>query len=348
MIRVYIIDDNRIVREIIASQLQEDPRFEVVGSSTATDAMKEVLNVRPDIITLDVEMPDISGIEFLQWLMPKFPIPVIMLSSFTEVGAKVTLDSLQAGALDFVQKADGSEEDFLRMVLELKNKIRACAKTNVSDILTRNRKSVQKKTENTGSASKIKIIAIGASTGGTQALEYIVRNLPGELPPILIVQHMPEYFTSMFAERLDSVSNLKIIEAEEGQSISKGNVYIARGDHHMELGDPPSYKIKVHKKEKVTGHRPSVDVLFNSLARSPLASHCAAFLLTGMGKDGAKGLKALSEKGALTFGQDESTSVVYGMPREAFEIGAVKEQISLDSIPDKISELCFNTANSYN
>ncbi|EIE03295.1 protein-glutamate methylesterase/protein-glutamine glutaminase [Leptospira licerasiae] len=348
MIRVYIIDDNRIVREIIASQLQEDPRFTVVGSSTATEAMKDILKAKPDVITLDVEMPDISGIEFLQWLMPKFPIPVIMLSSFTEAGAKVTLDSLQAGALDFVQKADGSEEDFLRMVLELKNKIRACAKTNVSDVINRNQKISQTKSQTGSTISKIKLIAIGASTGGTQAIEYLLRNLPAELPPILIVQHMPEYFTGMFAERLDSVSSLRVQEAQEGQSISKGNVYVARGDHHMELGDPPYYNIRINKREKVSGHRPSVDVLFNSISKSPLASYCAAFLLTGMGKDGAKGLKALSEKGALTFGQDESTSVVYGMPREAYEMGGVKEQISLDNIPEKISELCFGTANSYN
>ncbi|TGK62571.1 chemotaxis response regulator protein-glutamate methylesterase [Leptospira wolffii] len=348
MIRVYVIDDNRIVREIIVDQLTGDPRFEVVGSNTATVAMSEIPKVRPDVITLDVEMPDISGIEFLQWLMPKYPTPVIMLSSFTEVGAKITLDSLQAGALDFVRKADGTENDFLRMVFELKNKIRACSKTDVTRVIERKKSLSRERSGERTQNTDIRLILIGASTGGTQAIEFILRNLPGDLPPIMIVQHMPEYFTSMFAERLDSISPLKVLEAENGQELRKGTAFIARGDYHLELIDHPGYKIRVQKTDKVTGHRPSVDMLFHSVAKTALSQYTAAFLLTGMGKDGAKGLKALSENGAYTFGQDEASSVVYGMPREAYEIGAVREQIPLGAIPDRIAELCYRSADSYN
>ncbi|EQA38016.1 putative protein-glutamate methylesterase [Leptospira inadai serovar Lyme str. 10] len=343
MIRVYIIDDNRIVREIIAGQLSEDPRFEVVGASTATEAMRELPKVNPDVLTLDVEMPDIGGIEFLRWLMPKNPIPVIMLSSYTESGAKITLDSLEAGAIEFVPKADGSEEDFFRMILELKNKIRACARTDVNKLLRR------KKLVITGfgfgdrkKVADIKLIALGASTGGTQALEFLLRNLPIGLPPIVIVQHMPPKFTTMFAARLNDISPLRIVEAENGMEISKNTVYIAPGDFHMGLDHHnTTFSLNVFKSEKVTGHRPSVNVLFRSIAASPLAEFSAAFLLTGMGKDGAEGMKAMRDRGSLTFGQDEATSVVYGMPREAFEIGAVQEQISLDSVPDKIAKLCL-------
>jgi two-component system chemotaxis response regulator CheB len=266
-----------------------------------------------------------------------------MLSSHTNKGAEITLDALQKGALDFVEKADGTEKDFIRMVSELTEKIKKLGrlKTFNTNLFSAHEKG--KGTNQIQLKDKkgvIKVIAIGASTGGTQALDYILNRLPQNLPPLVIVQHMPEHFTKMFANRLAEASGLIIKEAEKGDILENGGVYIAPGNKHMLIRKMAGKLfIEIDYYEKVSGHRPSVDALFESIAKSSFAPSCLAILLTGMGKDGANGLLSLRNAGSQTIGQDESSCIVYGMPKEAYQLGAVEKQVSLENIPREILSL---------
>ncbi len=345
MIRVLVVDDQMVVRNILEEALGRYKMIQVAGkASNALEAKRLIPQLKPDVITLDVEMPGMSGVDFLDWLIPNYPIPVIMLSSYTQTGAEITLEALDKGAMDFVQKPDGSEEDFLRMLEELVTKIKKLAglkllkrQTSQNRNLPLSPKITLTKREKLGT---IQLIAIGASTGGTQAIDYILANLPHNLPPIVIVQHMPEHFTKLFANRLASTSGLLVKEAENGDLLEEGHVYVAPGNQHLLVRRLAKRMIvELEGFEKVSGHRPSVDVMFESIARGGFANITLGILLTGMGRDGANGLLTLKEGGAKTLGQDESSSAVYGMPKEAFHIGAVDKQVKLENMAEEILSL---------
>lgn len=336
-IRVLIVDDSATARAVLSDILQSDPMIEVVATaSDAYVARDKIVELKPDVICLDVEMPRMDGITFLKRLMHYFPMPVIMVSSLTQSGAKTTLEALEAGAVDFVPKPhshiyDGKEE----MREELIAKIKVAAKVKVRKRELRNPQQA-----NTTSLAETtnKILAIGASTGGTEALKDLLMDLPRNAPGTVIVQHMPANFTAPFAERLNSLCAMEVREAQNGDSIVPGVVLIAPGDYHMVVRRSGArYYVEIGSGEKVSGHKPSVDVLFNSVAKIA-GANAIGVILTGMGKDGARGLLAMRNTGAGTIGQDEPSCVVYGMPKAAYELGAVEKQLPLNQIARGILE----------
>jgi two-component system chemotaxis response regulator CheB len=331
-IKVLVVDDSLLFRETLSQEIKNDLAIEVVG--TASDpyvARDMILKLEPDVVTLDVEMPKMSGIEFLKKLIPQYPIPVIVVSSV----AQNVFDALDAGAVEFVTKPNNTREggmnSFINELL-VKIKIASTAKVGSAKKSPILNTIISKKGININHT----IIAIGASTGGTEAIDTVISGLPKDMPPILVVQHMPPVFTKMYAERLNRTSKLDVKEAEDGDEVIPGQVLIAPGDYQMRFVKKGSKLFVTCKKgEKVSGHCPSVDVLFDSVAE--IAKEKAiGVLLTGMGKDGAKGLLKMKKNGAYTIGQDEKTSVVYGMPMVAFNIGAVDKQLPLNKIPGEI------------
>ncbi|MEF3191310.1 MAG: chemotaxis response regulator protein-glutamate methylesterase [Campylobacterales bacterium] len=338
-IRVLIVDDSATARAVLKEILQSDPDIEVVGvAPDAYIARDKIVELRPDVICLDVEMPRMDGITFLRKLMHYMPTPVIMVSSLTQKGAQTTLDALSAGAVDFVAKPhsniyDGKDQ----IAAELIEKIKVAARVRVK---ARERQIVSEPINYTPlSETTQKVVAIGASTGGTVALEELLVKLPPNAPGIVVVQHMPPTFTGPFAQRLNSLCKVEVKEARNGDFVGMGQVLIAPGDYHMVLRRSGArYYVEIGGGEKVSGHRPSVDVLFNSVAKIA-GANAIGVILTGMGSDGAKGLLAMRKTGARTIGQDEASCVVYGMPKVAYEIGAVEFQLPLDLIPNKILSL---------
>ncbi|MCR3921141.1 MAG: chemotaxis response regulator protein-glutamate methylesterase [Firmicutes bacterium] len=326
-IRVLIVDDSLVFREMMARNLSSDQEIEVVAKAVdAFDARDKILEVHPDVMTCDVEMPKMNGIEFIRRLLPQYPLPVIVVSTISEA----VLDALRAGALDFVTKPNvKSPLDLQAFYKELIVKVKMAARANVK---------VQSASQPISSTINNKIainrvIAIGASTGGTEALYNFLKSLPPTMPGMVIVQHIPPVFSNMFAERLNAQLPLHIKEAKNGDYLEQGKVCIAPGDQHMIIKKVGKrYKIEVFEGDKVNGHCPSVDVLFESVAKEA-EENGIGIILTGMGYDGAKGLLAMRRKGARTIGQDEQSSVIYGMPRAAFELGAVEKQTSLLAMP---------------
>lgn len=329
-IKVLVVDDSIVYRELLSKGISADSNIDVVATATDPyDARDKIIEYGPDVMTLDVEMPRMSGIEFLQKLMPQYPLPVIVISSVSES----IFDALNAGAVDFVAKPDmkatKSIENFIN---ELIIKIKIASTANLSKWKKESLKIISHVKPNW----KNKLIAIGASTGGTEAILTILKSLPKNVPGIVIVQHMPPVFTKMFAQRLDSLLALNVKEAQIGDVVQQGCVLIAPGDYHMKVEKiGRNYEIKCLKGEKVNGHCPSVDVLFNSVAHVA-GKDAIGVILTGMGYDGAKGLLAMRRNGARTIGQDEHSSVVYGMPKAAYDLGAVEKQAPLEEIPQVI------------
>lgn len=337
-VKVLVIDDSLFFRESIARGLSADRGIEVLGTAKDVfEARDMIIDLEPDVLTLDVEMPLMNGIEFLKKLMPQYPLPVVVVSSVSDN----VFDALNAGAVDFVTKPSVNPttniDTFIRELI-IKIKISSLAKVG----------SLKKDVINNSFASKInpinynKIIAIGASTGGTEAIAGIVKNLPQDMPGIVITQHMPPVFTNMFAQRLNNSCIMNVKEAETGDIISPGKILIAPGDQHMIVNKKGNtFIVECFKGDKVNGHCPSVDVLFNSVAEK--VGRCAiGVILTGMGYDGAKGLLNMKQKGAITIGQSEESCVVYGMPKVAFNIGAIDRQVSLKNIPQAIYSLLQN------
>lgn len=330
-IRVLIVDDSFLFRETLARNLSQDNGLEVVG--TASDpysARDRILELQPDVMTLDVEMPKMNGIEFLKRLMPQYPLPVIVVSSLN----KNVFDALDAGAVDFVTKpvpGDPRGLESFTSEISVKIKIASTAKVGQWKATYASNSLV-----NQGSFDDKRLIAIGASTGGTEAIHSVLKAFPRNMPGIVVVQHMPPVFTKMYAERLNNSCALEVKEAEDGDRVEPGRVLIAPGDYHMAVNSGSGgYFVECFKGEKVNGHCPSVDVLFNSVAEK--AGRCAiGVILTGMGYDGAKGILAMKKKGALTLGQDEQSCVVYGMPKVAYDLGAISKQASLNAIPDLV------------
>ncbi|MBR0557842.1 chemotaxis response regulator protein-glutamate methylesterase [Ciceribacter sp. L1K23] len=348
-IRVLIIDDSASVRQVLTQVLEEDPEIEVMG--TAADpfvAAKKIQEEIPDVITLDVEMPRMDGITFLRKLMSQRPIPVVMCSSLTEAGSETLMQALEAGAVDVILKPKIAAADHLA---ESGSRIRHAVKGAAIARLDRKRPIVPagspaaKLTADavlpppTGRAmakTTEMVVCIGASTGGTEALRVLLEQMPANSPGMVIVQHMPEKFTAAFAKRLNSLCDVEIKEAVNGDPVLRGHVLIAPGDKHMMLERQGArYVVSVKDGPLVSRHRPSVDVLFRSAARAA-GANAMGVIMTGMGDDGARGMKEMHDVGAFTVAQDEASSVVFGMPKEAIAHGGVEKTVSLDQIPREI------------
>ena len=332
-VKVMVLDDSMLFREMMSKGLSGDSRIEVVGfANDPFEASEKIPELSPDVITLDIEMPRMDGIKFLRHLMPQYPLPVIVVSTLkTSV-----FEAMDAGAIDFIAKPDNMAEDSARFFSELKTKIHAASQARFA---YRRRAGADIRLEPEGVKGAVdprSIIAIGASTGGTDAINSILTKFSSNVPGIVIVQHMPAGFTSMYAKRLDAISNITVREAVDGDEISPGLALLAPGDYHMTIEKVGSvYRVRCNQTAKVNGHRPSVDVLFDSVAEAAGAS-ALGVILTGMGADGAVGLKKIRNYGGYTVGQDERSSVVYGMPMAAYMSGAVMMQLPLYRIPDEI------------
>lgn len=327
-IRVLVVDDSILFREVLSRGLSSDKSIEVVATANDPfDARDKIIRFKPDVMTCDVEMPKMSGIEFIRQLLPQYPLPVIVVSTISYT----VFDALDAGAVDFVAKPDFRQVTGVEsFILEMIEKVKIASNSKVSHMKENDSITGM---QNAGAGETGRIIAIGASTGGTEAIYSVLKGLPAEFPGIVIVQHIPPVFSRMFAERLDNSTALSVKEASTGDYVERGHVYIAPGDAHMKIrktGD--RYRIHCFAGEKVNGHCPSADVLFESVAKEA-GSRSVGIILTGMGYDGARGLHLMKLSGAMTIGQDENTCVVYGMPKAAYNIGAVIKQAPLNRIP---------------
>lgn len=340
-INVLVIDDSALVRQILTKLLETDPAIKVVA--TASDpiiASDKIKKLNPDVITLDVEMPRMDGLEFLEKLMQTQPLPVVMVSSLTNKGADATIRALELGAVDFVGKPKFDiSEGLTAMRLELCEKVKAACRARIRPRAP-GPTSIARLSDFKGIKSTEAIIAIGASTGGVEALTVVLRAMPADSPAVVITQHMPEGFTKSFATRLDGLCAITVAEATDGARVLPGHAYIAPGSRHLTLvRSGANYVCKLGSAERVSGHCPSVDVLFRSVATAA-GKNAIGVILTGMGRDGADGLLQMRQAGAMTFGQDEATCVVYGMPRAAFEGGAVQMQLPIDRIAENILRAC--------
>jgi two-component system chemotaxis response regulator CheB len=338
-ITVLVVDDSLMFREMLTRFISADPVIELIGTaSDAYEAKEKLLAFRPNVMTLDVEMPKMNGIEFLRRIMPEYPVPVVVVSSIRDS----VFDALDAGAVDFVAKPDSNNHLGLEsMVNELMTKIKIASIAKVGAWRTDPglQKILVQESRQFSTPSGRQVIAIGASTGGTEAIATILKSFPPDIPGTLIVQHMPPIFTRMYAERLNNSSILEIKEAQTGDQVLPGRVLIAPGDQHLTLkkaGD--NYYVECYEGEKVNGHCPSIEVLFKSVAEQA-GRNAIGVMLTGMGSDGARSLLQLRHTGAHTIGQNEETSIVYGMPKVAFEIGAVEKQVPLPHISQAICSM---------
>ncbi|NOZ53384.1 MAG: chemotaxis response regulator protein-glutamate methylesterase [Gammaproteobacteria bacterium] len=338
-IRVLVIDDSALIRRLLPEILSQDRAIDVVG--TASDpyvARDKIKQLKPDVLTLDVEMPKMDGVTFLRNLMRLRPMPVVMVSSLTEAGAEITLEALEIGAVDYVAKPKidlshslGSYAD------ELISKVKAAASARIRSVpIVRDKGRQDAAIEPRKALSSFKttekLIAIGASTGGTEAIKDVLIDMPAASPGIVITQHIPEQFSAPFAKRMNAASAMTVCEAADGQQILPGHVYIAPGKYHLLVERSGArYVCRLDDGERVNRHKPSVDVLFRSVAQN-VGCNAISVLLTGMGNDGAKGMLEMKEAGALTIAQDEKTSVVWGMPGEAVKLGCVDKVVPLHTI----------------
>ncbi|WP_275788812.1 protein-glutamate O-methylesterase CheB [Pararhizobium gei] len=335
--RVLVVDDSATMRGLITAILNSDPDVQVVGQAAdALQARQAIKDLDPDVITLDIEMPNMNGLDFLEKIMRLRPMPVIMVSTLTHKGAEATIAALEIGAFDCVGKPMPGDA---RPFSDLAEKVKAAARSQRKYIITGN-KSAAPSPANINAASDYrasrKIVAIGSSTGGVEALIAVLQKFPANCPPTVITQHMPHTFTKSFAERLHRICVPTVEEATDGAKLEVGKIYLAPGgDRHLQVVNPSSPSCRLLDREPVNGHRPSVDVLFDSVAEVA-GRNAVGVILTGMGRDGASGLLKMRKAGARTFGQNEKTCVVYGMPRVAYELGAVETQLPLSSIGEEI------------
>jgi two-component system, chemotaxis family, protein-glutamate methylesterase/glutaminase len=341
-IKVLIIDDSAMVRQVLTDILSSDQDIEVIG--TASDpyiAAKKMREEIPDVITLDVEMPKMDGVTFLQKIMQQHPIPVVICSSLTGNRSETTMKVLEYGAVEIIQKPALGTKEYLRdSAIRICDCVKAASMVKVKKI-SKTKEIMKKLTADAILPKAInsamvktteKVVAVGASTGGTEALRVLFEGLPMDCPGIVVVQHMPENFTKAFAKRLDSLCQPTIKEASNNESVLRGQILIAPGNHHMLLKrSGAKYYVEIKEGPLVSRHRPSVDVLFRSAARYA-GKNAIGVIMTGMGDDGAKGLLEMKEQGAFTIAQDESTSVVFGMPQEAIKLNAVDKVLPLDKI----------------
>jgi len=344
--RVLVVDDSAVVRQAMTALIEAAPDLEVMA--TANDPFQAAERLKrevPDVITLDVEMPRMDGITFLRRLMAQRPIPVIVCSSLVGAGSRTLMQALEAGAVDIVQKpAIGTRRFLEESRIRIQDAVRAAARARVGSrrpVSPPERLSADAVLPPGGSPGAMAkttqtVVAVGASTGGTEALRHLLESMPPFAPPLVIVQHMPESFTRAFAERLNATARITVREARDGDSVLRGEALIAPGNRHMVLcRSGAAYKVRVREGPLVSRHRPSVDVLFRSVAQIA-GSNAIGVIMTGMGDDGARGLKEMRDAGALTIGQDEASCVVYGMPREAMKHGAVAMERPLAEIPQLV------------
>jgi two-component system chemotaxis response regulator CheB len=339
-IKVLIVDDSALMRQLLTQIFNSDPELQVVGTAADPFAAREkIIALNPDVLTLDVEMPKMDGLTFLAKLMKGHPMPVVMISSLTTQSAEVTLRALSLGAVDYVAKPKlDISSSTVEKADEITAKIKAAARARVR----RPAPAATPATEPGKTydfAATHKVVAVGASTGGTEALKHLLSPLPADFPGLVIVQHMPEAFTGQFAKRLDSLCRISVREARDGDRILPGHALLAPGGSHMAVvRKGAEYAVHVYRGERVNRHMPSVDVLFSSCAHH-LGRNSVGVILTGMGADGARGMLEMKRAGSVNFAQDESTSVVFGMPREAINLSAVDQVLPLNQIPGSLVEL---------
>jgi two-component system chemotaxis response regulator CheB len=338
-VRVLVVDDSFVIREVLKQSLEADLEIEVVGTaSDAFEARDMIIQLRPDVMTLDVEMPRMNGIDFLKKLMPQYPMPVIVVSSLDDR----VFDALEAGAVDFIHKPGGLTRTQLieHMKIELNEKVKIANKVKV--IGRKRREPTAIISDGVTGRPDKDIIAIGASTGGTEATYDIISKFNTDIPGVVVVQHMPPDFTGMYAERLNQQCHVTVKEAKDGDRVKQGQVLIAPGDKQMRLvKEADGYIVECKFGDRISGHRPSVNVLFNSVAEVA-KDKAVGVILTGMGNDGAAGLLEMHRVGAITIGQDEMSSIVYGMPKAAYEMGAVTYQVGLSQMAGKIYSVLNN------
>ena len=343
-IKVFIVDDSAIVRKIFSEEISKESDMEVIG--TAPDpfvARDKIVHQKPDVMTLDIEMPRMDGLTFLKKLMKHYPLPVLIVSSLTPKGGKMAMEALEYGAVDVLSKP-GSSYSVGDMSAQLKEKIRAAARANLNRV-----SAPTPRQEPTGTITKAltettqKLIAMGASTGGTEALKEVLVRMPQNSPGMVIVQHMPPLFTTAFAERLNRLCSVEVREAKDGDSVLTGQALIAPGNFHMLMRRSGSrYYVNIKDGPMVHHQRPAVDILFNSVAQYA-GANAIGVILTGMGADGAQGMLRMKEGGAKTIAQDEASCVVFGMPKEAIRLGAVDRVVPLELIPQEIIHFINNS-----
>lgn len=333
MIKVLIVDDSAVVRQVLTAELSKDPEIRVIGAAPDPYVARDLIaKERPDVLTLDIEMPRMDGLTFLRRLMHYFPLPVVIVSSLTRKGGELALEALDAGAVEVMSKP-GSAHAVGDMIVGLIDRVKAAAMVNVQKkaLLPGTTSAPRALTKTTNA-----ILAIGASTGGTVALEYIFRRMPANTPGTVVTQHMPEFFTKSFADRLNSLSAMDIREAHDGDSVAPGIALIAPGNKHLLLRRSGArYYVQVKDGPLVNRHRPSVDVMFTSVAQAA-GANALGVILTGMGGDGAKGLLDMRKAKAHTIAQDEASCVVFGMPKVAIDLGAAETVLPLDAIPESV------------
>jgi two-component system chemotaxis response regulator CheB len=334
-VRVLIVDDSATMRAMIKATLAADPEITVVGEAADPhEARNAIKQFSPDVITLDIEMPNMDGLEFLDKIMRLRPMPVIMVSTLTQAGAHVNLRALEIGAFDCVAKPSSFNQNSFDSLAET---VKAAAGSH-----RKTRPSAAPRTTpavKNAFAPDGKIIAIGSSTGGVEALITVLSGFPANCPPTIISQHMPPTFTASFADRLNRLCAPSVSEAVDGAPLQTGHIYLAPGNAHLELASSHAPRCRLMDTERVNGHRPSVDVMFFSVVHL-LGARAVGVILTGMGRDGADGLLAMRQAGCETIGQDEASCVVYGMPKVAYEIGAVARQLPLEKISERVLSLC--------
>lgn len=339
-IKVLVVDDSTLIRSLLGKMIESDPELSLVGIAADAYMAKDMVNqFRPDVITLDIEMPKVDGLTFLDRLMKARPTAVVMISALTEEGADATFNALALGAVDFIPKPklDSPQgfNEYQDLILE---KIKSAAKAKLlkaqpsasTPVKSSIKPALSQRTVNT------QLVAIGASTGGTEAILSLLKQFPAVMPPIVITQHMPAGFTRTFADRLNKLTRFNVKQAEDGERLLPCHAYVAPGDQHLEIIKVGgSFKAKLSQGDKVSGHRPSVDVLFHSVAQYA-GENATAVILTGMGKDGADGIKAIDMQGGKTFAQGEQSCVVFGMPKEAIKRGAIHHVVELPQLGDKL------------
>jgi len=338
-IKVLVIDDSALIRSLLTELINQQPDMEVVGTAPDPLVAREMIKqLEPDVLTLDVEMPKMDGLDFLEKLMRLRPMPVVMVSTLTEKGSEITLRALELGAIDFVTKPKSGISSGMREYADLiSNKIRVASKARIASLQRTAKQSQQSAATpsllKNPLISSEKLLIIGASTGGTEAIKSFLLQMPSDCPGILITQHMPAGFTKSFADRLNTICKISVKEAADAERILPGHAYIAPGDHHLLLArSGANYVTKLSDAAPVSRHKPSVDVLFDSAAETA-GKNAIGVILTGMGKDGASGMAKMKKAGTYNFAQDEDSCVVFGMPKEAIAYGGVNEVLPLERLP---------------
>jgi two-component system, chemotaxis family, protein-glutamate methylesterase/glutaminase len=339
-IRVLVVDDSALVRNILSQGLAQDPGIEVVGAASDPYIARDmIIKHRPDVLTLDVEMPRMDGVDFLRRFMPQYPLPVVMVSALTQKGKQITIEALEAGAVDVVPKPSVNIAQGLNdMMMELRTKVKIASTANVSHWKVKrfNEKPQIVDMNKSLAESTDKVIAVGASTGGTEAIRLVIERFPAIAPGVVIVQHMPAGFTRAFAERLNTQCLMEVKEAESGDRIMPGRILIAPGDFHLKVRRTGGgYYVDCRAGEKINGHCPSVDVMMLSVAEQ-VGANAVGVMLTGMGHDGADGMLAMHQAGSRTIAQDEKSCIVFGMPKSAYDRGGVERFVPLDKIAQTV------------